>query len=100
MGDYGGEILNEVKLNTTEKEMNTTPAVLHNGNHHKVQECKVKVKVFGSISLTVGWSEHIHCPTHCGGGGASDAAMIFFLLLLRIKYASDIETWEGCFQSE
>lgn len=43
MGDYGGEILNEVKLNTTEKEMNTTSAALHNGNHHKVQECKVKV---------------------------------------------------------
>lgn len=43
LGDYGGEILNEVKLNSTEKEMNTTPAALHNGNHHKVQECKVKV---------------------------------------------------------
>ncbi|XP_053140209.1 enhancer of polycomb homolog 2 isoform X1 [Hemicordylus capensis] len=42
LGDYGGEILNEVKLNTTEKEMNTTAAALHNGNHHKVQECKVK----------------------------------------------------------
>ncbi|KAL7991725.1 hypothetical protein Chor_015981, partial [Crotalus horridus] len=42
LGDYGGEILNEVKLNSTEKEMNTTPAALHNGNHHKVQECKVK----------------------------------------------------------
>ncbi|XP_020641329.3 enhancer of polycomb homolog 2 isoform X1 [Pogona vitticeps] len=42
LGDYGGEILNEVKLNTTEKEMNTTSAALHNGNHHKVQECKVK----------------------------------------------------------
>ncbi|KAJ7345771.1 hypothetical protein JRQ81_001721 [Phrynocephalus forsythii] len=42
LGDYGGEILNEVKLNTTEKELNTTSAALHNGNHHKVQECKVK----------------------------------------------------------
>ncbi|KAG8125069.1 putative Enhancer of polycomb-like protein [Naja naja] len=42
LGDYGGEILNEVKLNSAEKEMNTTPAALHNGNHHKVQECKVK----------------------------------------------------------
>ncbi|KAK9410613.1 enhancer of polycomb 2 like [Crotalus adamanteus] len=42
LGDYGGEILNEVKLNSTEKEMNTAPAALHNGNHHKVQECKVK----------------------------------------------------------
>lgn len=43
MGDYGGEILNEVKLNRPEKEMSTTPSTLHNGNHHKVQECKVKV---------------------------------------------------------
>ncbi|NXD01807.1 EPC2 protein, partial [Certhia brachydactyla] len=42
LGDYGGEILNEVKLNRPEKEMGTTPASLHNGNHHKVQECKVK----------------------------------------------------------
>ncbi|NXU64597.1 EPC2 protein, partial [Horornis vulcanius] len=36
------EILNEVKLNRPEKEMGTTPSSLHNGNHHKVQECKVK----------------------------------------------------------
>lgn len=43
LGDYGGEILNEVKLNRPEKEMSTTPSTLHNGNHHKVQECKVKV---------------------------------------------------------
>ncbi|KFP70918.1 Enhancer of polycomb 2, partial [Acanthisitta chloris] len=42
LGDYGGEILNEVKLNRPEKEMSTTPSALHNGNHHKVQECKVK----------------------------------------------------------
>ncbi|KFP78394.1 Enhancer of polycomb 2, partial [Apaloderma vittatum] len=42
LGDYGGEILNEVKLNRPEKEMSTTPSTLHNGNHHKVQECKVK----------------------------------------------------------
>ncbi|XP_030909250.2 enhancer of polycomb homolog 2 isoform X2 [Melopsittacus undulatus] len=42
LGDYGGEILNEVKLNRPEKEMSTTPSSLHNGNHHKVQECKVK----------------------------------------------------------
>ncbi|KFZ62436.1 Enhancer of polycomb 2, partial [Antrostomus carolinensis] len=41
LGDYGGEILNEVKLNRPEKEMSTTPSALHNGNHHK-QECKVK----------------------------------------------------------
>ncbi|KFQ36124.1 Enhancer of polycomb 2, partial [Mesitornis unicolor] len=42
LGDYGGEILNEVKLNRPEKELSTTPSTLHNGNHHKVQECKVK----------------------------------------------------------
>ncbi|NXE91412.1 EPC2 protein, partial [Menura novaehollandiae] len=42
LGDYGGEILNEVKLNRPEKEMGTTPSSLHNGNHHKVQECKIK----------------------------------------------------------
>ncbi|NXA36126.1 EPC2 protein, partial [Eudromia elegans] len=42
LGDYGGEILNEVKLNRPEKEVSTTPSTLHNGNHHKVQECKVK----------------------------------------------------------
>ncbi|KFO12790.1 Enhancer of polycomb 2, partial [Balearica regulorum gibbericeps] len=42
LGDYGGEILNEVKLNRPDKEMSTTPSALHNGNHHKVQECKVK----------------------------------------------------------
>ncbi|XP_030808235.1 enhancer of polycomb homolog 2 [Camarhynchus parvulus] len=42
LGDYGGEILNEVKLNRPDKEMGTTPSSLHNGNHHKVQECKVK----------------------------------------------------------
>ncbi|NXO20145.1 EPC2 protein, partial [Cisticola juncidis] len=41
LGDYGGEILNEVKLNRPEKELGTA-ASLHNGNHHKVQECKVK----------------------------------------------------------
>ncbi|XP_024832537.1 enhancer of polycomb homolog 2 isoform X2 [Bos indicus x Bos taurus] len=43
LGDYGGEILNEVKINRSEKELYTTPATLHNGNHHKVQECKTKV---------------------------------------------------------
>lgn len=47
LGDYGGEILNEVKLNRPEKEMSTTPSTLHNGNHHKVQECKVKVSFLG-----------------------------------------------------
>ncbi|XP_072469258.1 enhancer of polycomb homolog 2 isoform X2 [Notamacropus eugenii] len=43
LGDYGGEILNEVKINRPEKEIYATPASLHNGNHHKVQECKTKV---------------------------------------------------------
>ncbi|KAL6069978.1 hypothetical protein STEG23_001487 [Scotinomys teguina] len=43
LGDYGGEILNEVKINRSEKELYATPATLHNGNHHKVQECKSKV---------------------------------------------------------
>ncbi|XP_028927768.1 enhancer of polycomb homolog 2 [Ornithorhynchus anatinus] len=42
LGDYGGEILNEVKVNRPEKEIYTTPASLHNGNHHKAQECKTK----------------------------------------------------------
>lgn len=42
LGDYGGEILNEVKINRPEKEIYATPATLHNGNHHKVQECKTK----------------------------------------------------------
>ena len=46
MGDYGGEILNEVKINRSEKELYATPATLHNGNHHKVQECKTKVNIF------------------------------------------------------
>lgn len=45
MGDYGGEILNEVKINRSEKELYATPATLHNGNHHKVQECKTKVNI-------------------------------------------------------
>ncbi|XP_032212077.1 enhancer of polycomb homolog 2 isoform X3 [Mustela erminea] len=43
LGDYGGEILNEVKINRSDKELYATPATLHNGNHHKVQECKTKV---------------------------------------------------------
>uniref|UniRef100_A0A8C5IIK0 Enhancer of polycomb homolog n=1 Tax=Junco hyemalis TaxID=40217 RepID=A0A8C5IIK0_JUNHY len=42
LGDYGGEILSEVKLNRPDKELGTTPSSLHNGSHHKVQECKVK----------------------------------------------------------
>ncbi|XP_008997168.1 enhancer of polycomb homolog 2 isoform X3 [Callithrix jacchus] len=43
LGDYGGEILNEVKISRSEKELYATPATLHNGNHHKAQECKTKV---------------------------------------------------------
>ncbi|XP_060034078.1 enhancer of polycomb homolog 2 isoform X3 [Erinaceus europaeus] len=43
LGDYGGEILNEVKISRSEKELYATPTALHNGNHHKVQECKTKV---------------------------------------------------------
>ncbi|XP_032759156.1 enhancer of polycomb homolog 2 isoform X2 [Rattus rattus] len=43
LGDYGGEILNEVKVNRSEKELYASPATLHNGNHHKIQECKTKV---------------------------------------------------------
>ncbi|KAF6361405.1 enhancer of polycomb-like protein 2 [Rhinolophus ferrumequinum] len=43
LGDYGGEILNEVKISRSEKELYATPATLHNGNHHKVPECKPKV---------------------------------------------------------
>lgn len=46
LGDYGGEILNEVKINRSEKELYATPATHHNGNHHKVQECKTKVNIF------------------------------------------------------
>lgn len=53
LGDYGGEILNEVKLNRPEKEMGTTPSSLHNGNHHKVQECKVKVRFFSCCESLV-----------------------------------------------
>ncbi|XP_034351645.1 enhancer of polycomb homolog 2 isoform X2 [Arvicanthis niloticus] len=43
LGDYGGEILNEVKVNRSEKELYASPTSLHNGNHHRVQECKTKV---------------------------------------------------------
>uniref|UniRef100_A0A8C3X5Z0 Enhancer of polycomb homolog n=1 Tax=Catagonus wagneri TaxID=51154 RepID=A0A8C3X5Z0_9CETA len=43
LGDYGGEILNEVKISRSEKELYATPATLHNGNHHKVQDSKTKV---------------------------------------------------------
>uniref|UniRef100_A0A8C3X611 Enhancer of polycomb homolog n=1 Tax=Catagonus wagneri TaxID=51154 RepID=A0A8C3X611_9CETA len=42
LGDYGGEILNEVKISRSEKELYATPATLHNGNHHKVQDSKTK----------------------------------------------------------
>ncbi|KAM8934656.1 enhancer of polycomb homolog 2 isoform 2-T2 [Pelodytes ibericus] len=42
LGDFGGEILNEIKIPKVEKEIHTIPAPLHNGNHHKVLECKPK----------------------------------------------------------
>nr|XP_033801254.1 enhancer of polycomb homolog 2 isoform X2 [Geotrypetes seraphini] len=42
LGDFGGEILNEVKVQRPEKEVYSAPASLHNGNHHKILECKVK----------------------------------------------------------
>lgn len=61
LGDYGGEILNEVKVNRSEKELYATPATLHNGNHHKVQECKTKVNnsleriMGGNINYIMWW---------------------------------------------
>ncbi|CAH2305460.1 enhancer of polycomb homolog 2 isoform X1 [Pelobates cultripes] len=42
LGDFGGEILNEIKIPKVEKEVHAIPASLHNGNHHKVPECKAK----------------------------------------------------------
>ncbi|MEE6489179.1 hypothetical protein FKM82_015510 [Ascaphus truei] len=42
LGDFGGEILNEMKVPKVEKEVPAIPASLHNGNHHKIPECKVK----------------------------------------------------------
>ncbi|XP_043930804.1 enhancer of polycomb homolog 2 [Protopterus annectens] len=42
MGDFGGEILNEVKVHKPEKPVYSTPISLHNGNHHRVPECKPK----------------------------------------------------------
>ncbi|XP_066543668.1 enhancer of polycomb homolog 2 [Amia ocellicauda] len=38
LGDFGGEILNEVKVPRAEN----TPILLHNGNHHKASESKIK----------------------------------------------------------
>ncbi|MGH0162952.1 UNVERIFIED_CONTAM: hypothetical protein FKN15_050393 [Acipenser sinensis] len=42
LGDFGGEILNEVKIPRPEKSVYSTPISLHNGNHHKVLEFKIK----------------------------------------------------------
>ncbi|MGH0132168.1 UNVERIFIED_CONTAM: hypothetical protein FKN15_016484 [Acipenser sinensis] len=42
LGDFGGEILNEVKIPRPEKSIYSTPISLHNGNHHKVPEFKIK----------------------------------------------------------
>lgn len=53
MGDFGGEILNEVKVTRPEKDVHATPASLHNGNHHKAPECKVKHSHHLSIKTEV-----------------------------------------------
>uniref|UniRef100_A0A8C9SFI7 Enhancer of polycomb homolog n=1 Tax=Scleropages formosus TaxID=113540 RepID=A0A8C9SFI7_SCLFO len=42
LGDFGGEILNEVTVPRTEKSICNTPVSLPNGNHHKIER-KVKV---------------------------------------------------------
>ncbi|XP_041118085.1 enhancer of polycomb homolog 2 isoform X2 [Polyodon spathula] len=42
LGDFGGEILSEVKIPRPEKSVYSTPISLHNGNHHKVPEFKIK----------------------------------------------------------
>ncbi|KAM9304775.1 enhancer of polycomb homolog 2 [Gastrophryne carolinensis] len=42
LGDFGGEILNEIKIPKIEKEVIPIPTSLQNGNHHKVPECKAK----------------------------------------------------------
>ncbi|XP_073490312.1 enhancer of polycomb homolog 2 [Aquarana catesbeiana] len=42
LGDFGGEILNEIKIPKIEKEVHPIPTLLHNGNHHRVPECKAK----------------------------------------------------------
>ncbi|XP_073503321.1 enhancer of polycomb homolog 2 [Phyllobates terribilis] len=42
LGDFGGEILNEIKIPKVEKEIHPIPTSLHNGNHHRVSESKSK----------------------------------------------------------
>ncbi|XP_069588994.1 enhancer of polycomb homolog 2 [Ranitomeya imitator] len=42
LGDFGGEILNEIKIPKVEKEIHPIPMSLHNGNHHRVSESKSK----------------------------------------------------------
>ncbi|XP_006003852.2 enhancer of polycomb homolog 2 isoform X1 [Latimeria chalumnae] len=42
LGDFGGEILNEVKVIRPEKAVFSTSVPLQNGNRHKVPECKIK----------------------------------------------------------
>uniref|UniRef100_A0A4W3HZR8 Enhancer of polycomb homolog n=1 Tax=Callorhinchus milii TaxID=7868 RepID=A0A4W3HZR8_CALMI len=39
-GDFGGEIMTELKTPKQEKVANSTPVSLHNGNHYKAQESK------------------------------------------------------------
>ncbi|KAG8559991.1 hypothetical protein GDO81_017528 [Engystomops pustulosus] len=42
LGDFEGEILNEIKIPKVEKEILPIPTSLHNGNHHRVTESKSK----------------------------------------------------------
>ncbi|XP_053568645.1 enhancer of polycomb homolog 2 [Bombina bombina] len=53
LGDFGGEILNEIKIPKVEKDIHPIPASLHNGNHHKVPECKAKITHHPSVKEEV-----------------------------------------------
>ncbi|KAG7467333.1 hypothetical protein MATL_G00152240 [Megalops atlanticus] len=48
LGDFGGEILNEVTVPRTEKPIYSAPMSLHNGNHHKTEN---KTKHMHHISI-------------------------------------------------
>ncbi|XP_072114741.1 enhancer of polycomb homolog 2 isoform X4 [Mobula birostris] len=41
MGDFGGEVMSELKTLKQEKVVSNTPASLHNGNHYKAPENKI-----------------------------------------------------------
>ncbi|XP_059826258.1 enhancer of polycomb homolog 2 isoform X3 [Hypanus sabinus] len=41
MGDFGGEVMSELKTLKQEKVASNTPASLHNGNHYKAPENKI-----------------------------------------------------------